>query len=229
MTASKTPNLGLMNPVGSDQYSTADFSDTFTKLDATPGVLTVANQASLPTSWNANQHGRQVWQADLNIMWVWSQPSSGVAGQWLRVGSYGLLGSNFNASQVNTSAITISSAPVITNVSVLAPGGRPIMVMYRWIFIGNDVARYATINIIANGTNIVEARFNGNSFSTAYDSDHPYPPQSAMYYYIYGTPGSQQTINFQLKLRCQDPAVVGSLQGGGTAFIIGAAMSVFEV
>lgn len=229
MTGSHTPNLGLMNPVGSDPFNTSDFADTFTKLDLTPGVLVVANAASLPTGWSAAQHGREVWQADLNIKWVWNQPSSGVGGVWLRLGNKGWLGGAGNAAQVNTTAISVSTAPTVCSYSATVPGGRCIYVNMRWIFIGNDQARYATINLIANSSNVLEARFNGNGFGVAYSGGTPYPPQSASYGFIYGMVSSQQTINFQLKLRCQDPAVVGSAQGGGSCFIIGTAMDIFEL
>jgi hypothetical protein len=229
MTASKTPNLGLMNPVGSDPFNTSDFSDTFSKLDLTPGVLVVDNAASRPTGYSAAQHGRLVWQSDLNIMWVWNQPSSSVAGAWLRSSTKGWLGGAFNASQVNTTAITVATAPTVCSFSATIPGGRCIFVNMRWIFIGNDTARFATINLMANSSNVLEARFNGNGFGVAYSGGTPYPPQSASYGYIYGMVNSQQTINFQLKLRCQDPAVVGSAQGGGSCFIIGASIDIFEL
>ena len=229
MTASKTPNLGLMNPVGSDTFSTSDFADTFGKIDLTPGILTVANQASLPTGFNANQHGRHVWQADTNIMWVWNQPSSGVSGTWVRSGTKGWLGGASNAAQVNTTAISVSTAPTVVSYNALVPGGRPVFVNMRWIFIGNSQARFATINLIANSSNVLEARFTGNGFDVAYSGNTQYPPQSASYGYLYGTVSTQQNINFQLKLRCQDPAVVGSAQGGGSCFIIGTAMDIFEL
>ena len=229
MTASKTPNLGLMNPVGSDPFNTSDFADTMSKLDLTPGVLVVANAASRPTSWSAAQHGRLVWQADLNIMWVWNQPSSGVAGAWLRQGTKGWLGGSFNASQVNTTAISVATAPTVVSYSATVPGGRCILVNMRWLYIGNDQARFATINLLANSSSVLENRVNGNSFGVAYSSGTPYPPQGSSLAFVYGMVSSQQTINFQLKLRCQDPAVVGSAQGGGSAFIVGADIHVFEL
>lgn len=229
MTASKTPNLGLMSPVLSDSFTPDDFSDTMAKLDAAPGVTVIANQASRPSNLGSAQHGRMYWQADQNIMWVWSQPVSNVAGSWLRQGSKGWLGGAGNAAQVNTTAISVNTAPTIVNVNTLVPGGRPVLVLYKWTFIGNDQARYATINLVANSSSIQEARFNGNGFGVAYTANTPYPPQSQMHGLIYGAPGAQQNVNFQVKLRCQDPAVVGSAQGGGTCFIIGTTLDVFEL
>lgn len=229
MTASKTPNLALMSPVLSDPFSPDDFADTFAKLDAAPGVTVIPNQASRPTGLGAAQHGRMYWQADQNVMWVWNQPSALSAGSWLRQGTKGWLGGAYNAAQVNTTAISVSTAPTIVNVNTLVPGGRPVLILYRWTFIGNDSAKFATLNLLANSSNIYEARFNGNSFGTAYSSTWPYPPQSAEFSYLYSAPSAQTNINFQLKLRCQDPAVVGSQQGGGTCFIIQTSMDVYEL
>jgi hypothetical protein len=229
MTASKTPNLALMSPVLSDPFSPDDFADTFSKLDLAPGITVILNQASRPTGLGAAQHGRMYWQADQNIVWVWVQPSSMVAGAWSRVGTKGWLGGAANAAQVNTTAISVNTAPTIVNVNTLIPGGRPVLVLYRWTFIGNDQARYATINLLANSSSVQEARFNGNGFGVAYTANTPYPPQSQMHGFIYGAPGAQQNVNFQVKLRSQDPAVVGSQQGGGTCFIIGTSMDVFEL
>lgn len=229
MTASKTPNLALMSPVLSDPFTPDDFADTFGKLDLRPGIEVIANQASRPTGLGAAQHGRMYWQADSNIMWVWNQPSALVAGTWLRQGTKGWLGGANNAAQVNTTAISVATAPTICNFNTLIPGGRPVLVLYRWTFIGNDPAKYATINLLANSSSVQEARFNGNSFGPAYTTNFPYPPQSQMHGFLYGAPATQQNVNFQVKLRCQDPAVVGSAQGGGSAFIIGATLDIFEL
>jgi hypothetical protein len=157
MTASKTPNLALMSPVLSDPFSPDDFADTFSKLDLAPGITVILNQASRPTGLGAAQHGRMYWQADQNIVWVWVQPSSMVAGAWSRVGTKGWLGGAANAAQVNTTAISVNTAPTIVNVNTLIPGGRPVLVLYRWTFIGNDQARYATINLLANSSSVQEA------------------------------------------------------------------------
>lgn len=229
MTASKTANMALMLPVLSDPFSPDDFADTFTKLDAAPGVTVIANQAARPTGLGAAQHGRMYWQADQNIMWVWNQPSALVAGSWSRQGCKGWLGGAGNAAQVNTTAISVATAPTVVNVNTLVPGGRPTLIMYSWVFIGNDPAKYATINLLANSTNLYETRFNGNSFTNAYTTNFPYPPQSATFAFVRGSSSVQENVNFQMKLRCQDPAVVGSAQGGGSAFIIQAKLDIFEL
>lgn len=229
MTASKTPNLGLMSPVLSDSFDPQDFVETFGILDQNPGIRQIPNEVGRPSNLGSNQHGRMYWQADQNIMWVWDQPSSVVAGNWRRSGSKGWLGGAYNAAQVNTTAMSVNTAPTIVNVNTMAPGGRPLLILFRWVFIGNDSAKFATINLLANSSNLHEARFNGNGFGVAYSSTWPYPPQSTQYGFVYSAPSAQTNINFQLKLRCQDPAVVGSAQGGGTCFIIQTSMDVFEL
>jgi hypothetical protein len=229
MTASKTPNLGLMSPVLSDSFTPDDFAQTFGILDAHPGIEVIANEASRPSGLGAAQHGRMYWQADQNIVWVWSQPSAMVAGSWLRMGNRGWLGGAYNGAQVNTTAISVATAPTIVNVSTLLSAGRPAVVLYKWTFIGNSYARFATIDLMANSSVVQETRFNGNGFDVAYSGATPYPPQSAMFAHVHTLLGAQQNVNFQVKLRCQDPAVVGSQQGGGSCFIVGASMDVFEL
>lgn len=229
MTASKTPNLALMSPVLSDPFSPDDFADTFAKLDAAPGVSVIPNEASRPTGLGAAQHGRLYWQADQNAMWVWTQPSALVAGSWQRLGTRGWLGGAYNGAQVNTTAISVATAPTIVNVNTLVSGGRPAVVLFKWTFIGNSYAKFATINLLANSSVVQETRFNGNGFDVAYSGSYPYPPQSAMFAHVHTLLGAQQNINFQVKLRCQDPAVVGSQQGGGSCFIVGTSMDVFEL
>lgn len=229
MTASRTPNLALMSPVVSDPFTPDDFADTFAKLDAAPGVSVVANQAALPTGLGAAQHGRMYWQGDQNIMWVWTQPSALVAGTWQRLGVKGWLGGAYNGAQVNTTAISVATAPTIVNVNCLAPGGRALMLLYKWMFIGNDPAKFATIDLLANSSIIQEGRFNGNGWGSAYSANFPYPPQSGQYGYVYTGISAQTNFNFEVKLRCQDPAVVGSQQGGGSSFIVGTSLDVFEL
>jgi hypothetical protein len=218
-----------MNPVGSDAFTTGDFSSTFQTLDTVPGILVVPNAASRPTGYSASQHGRMVWQADLNCMWVWNQPSGGSGGSWLRSGTCGVLGTARNAGVVSTTAISQATAPTITSVTVMVPGGRPTMIMYSWVFIGNDPAKYATLNIYANSTGLLETRHNGNTFESAYSGSFPYPPDSSTYAIIRPASGSQENVTFTLKIRCQDPAIVGSAQGGGSCFITNTSLTVMEV
>jgi hypothetical protein len=229
MTASKTPNLGLMSPVLADAFNPDDFDTTFAIIDANPGIQVVANQASRPTGYSTAQHGRMVWQADQNILWIWNQPTSLVGGVWVRSGSKGWLGGAGNASTVSTTAISTATAPTVVSTTVMVPGGRPQLILYKWVFIGNDPAKYATLNLYANSGGLIETRHNGQGFGNAYTTNFPYPPDSSMYAYIRGSSGVQESVNFALKIRCQDPAAVGSTQGGGSSFIIGSSMDIFEL
>jgi hypothetical protein len=137
MTASKTPRLGLMNPVGSDAFVTTDFSSTFGIIDSYPGVLSVPNAASRPTNWTSAQHGMWVYQADLNIVWSWNQPTSGSSGSWRRVGNVGLLGQSGASGLITTTTTTYSSGVQVAALTVTVPGGRPIMVSIGWDVLGN--------------------------------------------------------------------------------------------
>lgn len=224
MTSSKTDNLGLMSPVLSDPFNPDDFRDTFEILDQHPGVRVVPNQASRPTSWNNNQHGRLVWQADLNVMWVWNQPTAQVAGAWARLGGYGLLGSAINPTQVNTTSQNWTTAPTAVNVNVMVPGGRPCLVMYNWQYVANDKTKQVTVNLVENSTSVMERRHNGTSFGVS-----TYPPDASSYFWVRSSAATQQQINFQLRVRALDPAVVGSDQGGGTSSIWSPSLAVFEL
>lgn len=224
-TASHTPSLGLMSPVASDPFDPADFDATFAILDANPGVLTVANQSSRPTGWSSNQHGRLVWQADLNVMWIWNQPSSGTGGSWVRLGSYGLLGSAVNPTQINATQVNWTAAPVAVQTTVMVPGGRPCLIMVTWLYLANDSSKQVTINFIENSSSVLERRFDGSSFGVVPDQ----PPQAGSYFYTRSAQPTQQQVNFQVRIRAQDPAVVGPDQGGGTSAIWTPTIAVLEV
>jgi hypothetical protein len=151
MTASKTPRLGLMSPVGSDAFVTQDFATTFAALDANPGVAVVANAAARPTSYTAAQNGSLVYQADLNIVWVWSQPSSSQVGQWVRVGNTGLLAGFGNGGSVSTSTTNYANGPTVMSGSLTVPGGRPLLILLAWgqldNYYGRSVVSYWENNV----------------------------------------------------------------------------------
>lgn len=224
-TASHTPNLSLMLPVDSDQFTPDDYRDTFTKLDNAPGITVAPNQASRPTGWSNSQHGRMVWQADLNVMWIWNQPSALVGGSWVRSGSYGLLGSALNATQINSTAVNWTVAPTVVSVNVMVPGGRPCLVKYGWEYVANDHSHQVTLTLVENSTSVLERRHTGSSYGVV----SGVPPSASAYYWVRSSAATQQQINFQLRLRAQDPAIVGTDQGGGTSAIWTPMMAVFEL
>lgn len=206
MTASKTPNLGLMNPVGSDDFEVTDFSSTFGILDQNPGILPVANQASRPTGWGAAQHGRRVWQADQNIEWVWYQPSTGVGGQWLRTYPKGWLAGaqNGNASTGNT---TFGAGPVVLSVTALIPGGRPVKVNYSFYDCLNETTGTSIVSIWENGVMVGLKYHLGRNFTQPLTHS-----VAASFYYIRNpAPTSQLSVNYQLQLNAEnyDPSNAG--------------------
>lgn len=229
MTASKTANLGLMNPVGSDPFLTTDFAQSMGILDQNPGVLVIPNAASRPSNWNASQHGRMVWQADLTVMWVWVQPSSLSAGSWVRQGNKGWLGTGINRALVSTTAQSLAAAPTVCSTQVMLPGGRPTFIFYDFSYAGNDPVKYATLHVLANGVDICEAQHIGNGWSNAYTANFPYPPGNQSFGFVRPASGAQENINFSIKVRARDPAVVGSLWGGGTSFVANCEINIFEM
>jgi hypothetical protein len=160
MTASKTPRLGLMNPVGSDAFVTADFAQTFGIIDANPGYAIVPNAASRPTGYTTAQHGSLVYQSDLNIMWSWNQPTSGSAGAWRRVGNAGLLGSSAASGLVTTTTTTYTSGVQVAALTVTVPGGRPIQVAINWEILGNTYDK-AVVSYWENNNLIVSRPYWG--------------------------------------------------------------------
>jgi hypothetical protein len=138
VTATKTPNLGLISPTTTDDFKTTDFAETFGILDLNPGIFCVANQASRPTTWTEKQHGRTCRQMDQLIDWVWVQPTSGSTGIWKRTAGKGVLYTQTTSGAVSSAAtVYTAGATVIQTPSIILPGGRPIKVTVRWDTCGN--------------------------------------------------------------------------------------------
>lgn len=195
MTASKTPNLGLMNPVGADSFQTSDFADTFQKLDQVPGILTVANQAGRPTSWTASQHGRRVWQADQNIEWVWHQPSSGTAGIWKRTFARGLLAQVVVGTTISTSNTNYSTGATLASLNnVVIPGGRPYKIVVRAEWVAND-ANMSIISTFENNGMLAWVHFGGSHFDGGRGMPGP-----AYFEFSRPAPSVQTTMNFRTTL-----------------------------
>lgn len=231
MTASKTPNLGLMNPVGSDPFVTADFADTTQKIDKVPGVQVVPNEASRPTGFSAAQHGRQVWQADLNVMWVWYQPSTSISGVWKRVGCLGHIASANNPAWVNTTQVNWSSAPTVVSANVMIPGGRHCMIVYTWQALQNTKAGQCRLIALHNSNYVAEWQKNG--FPTNVNGVIGGPAgtgtEGGTHIYFRNSSATQEQVNIQMRIASKDPAVVGSYWGGGTTSIMWATLDVYEL
>lgn len=215
MTASKTPRLGLMNPVGSDAFITADFSQTFGVLDANPGVPVVANAASRPTSYTTAQHGSMVFQADQGIIWSWNQPTSGSVGAWQRVGNKGFLGQAVNTGTVSTSTTTYANGAVVVSLDVTVPGGRPILVLMSWDILSNT-----------NGPNVFSFWENNSRQFDRYFYNY-YGDVASGDAWVYRPPvSSQQNINYKMTIAAYNAA---SPNGSGTTRMTNGVISAWEM
>jgi hypothetical protein len=222
MTASKTPNLGLMNPVGSDPFLTSDFSDTFGRIDAAPGIAVVANQSARPTGWTSNQHGRHVWQADQNIEWVWNQPSSSSPGAWQRTFAKGQLAIASVGSFLSTSNTNYATGPTIISISnLIIPGGRPIRISYWYDWLANDYGQ-SVISYWENGVDIYDNFHDGRSFR----DNFPEPHVNSHRFSRNPAPSAQITMSFSITLSARNDVVP---YGGGTSTIAGTWLEVEEI
>lgn len=215
MTASKTPNLGLFNPVGTDPFLTADFSESMGILDQNPGRLVVPNQASRPSTWGVNQHGRAVLQADQGIEWYWYQPSAPTPGVWKRLNGKGLLAVSQTGGSLSTSNQNYSNPLTLVQLTnVLIPGGRPYRVTFsaEW---WENTQGVSIATVFENGSMLSFYHVTGRTFG-----QHPYPG-------VHGlsisrpAPSSQVTITFKLGLSSHTGF-------GGTCTVFGPALEVEE-
>lgn len=217
MTTSKTPRLGLMNPVGSDAFLTSDFATTFGLIDQNPGALVVANAAARPTNYTAAQHGSMVWQADLNIVWVWVQPSSSGAGAWQRVGNTGFLGQFQNAGTVSTVVNTNTQGPVVVSGTLMIPGGRPILVTWSWDQMGGDFFK-AVLSYWENNVRIFDKTFPGGL-----------PPEAgAGSFWVMRNPAPVSATSVAFQITLSAVPLLPPL-GGGSVTITNGTIAVWEL
>jgi hypothetical protein len=147
-----------MSPVDSDLFQSADFSATFGKLDAVPGVTIVANYASLPATWGLNQHGSKVIQADNRAEWMWYNPSG--TGQWIRTNTVGLISKTIQPTPITTTLTTSPGAVFVTSGNFTAPGGRALRIdLDMGIDNSSGASGIVIINVRDNGTQIAEYNF----------------------------------------------------------------------
>ena len=154
MTGKLTPRLGLMAPVNADVFTPDDFTATFTTLDNTPGVSMVDSYGALPTGLTNAQHGSLYIQRDNRAMWMWSQPTAGSAGAWLRPNA-GMLGAVSMAAGVQTSSQANNGVPLMTCGPVTTQGGKWIGITAHCISVlcsSPDGVSMMQLNL--NGANI---------------------------------------------------------------------------
>jgi hypothetical protein len=211
-----------MNPVGSDPFLTSDFAQTFQAIDAAPGIAVVPNQASRPTGWNSNQHGRRVWQADQNIEWVWNQPSSGSPGSWLRTFAKGVLATANVSGFLGTSNTNYATGPTIVSISnVVIPGGRPIKVRYWFDWVANENGQ-SVITYWENGVQIYDTFHDGRLFT----DNFPEPHAGGYQFSRNPAPSSQITMSFAITLSARNDVPP---HGGGNSLIAATWLEVEEV
>jgi hypothetical protein len=215
MTASKTPNMGLLYPTGTDPFLTSDFADTMAILDQHPGTLTVPNQAGRPNTWGVNQHGRRVMQADQQIEWMWYQPSAPTPGVWKRTYAKGMLATSQTGGTVSTSNQNYNSpATLVQLTNVLIPGGRPYKIKF-WAEWWQNTAGVSIATVFENGTMLSFYHVTGRTFG-----QHPYPGVHGLEI-ARPAPASQVTITFKLGLSSHTGF-------GGSCLVFGPALEVEE-
>lgn len=193
--------LKLMLPTNADAFTPQDFTDTFTILDAIPGVTRVANYAGLPTNLTNAYHGSLYLQMDNRAMWMWNQPTTGGAGSWVRTNSLGFLGGSPSlATKVTYSQATDPGATVLT-ASATAPGGRYIMVTAHLGAIAtSDASGITKMNLLYNGTSYV---------ATSYINGDQNVGTVCEMSYIMSPPAAGTAMTFKL---CMRPYHAGSTQ-----------------
>jgi hypothetical protein len=170
VTANSTARLGLIAPVDSDLFLSADFTSTFTKLDNAPGIFFVDNYAGLASlaagtlspytgpAWGIPQHGNKVMERDNGAEWYWYNPSG--SGVWKRSNSIGLLNSIVQSAPVTTTLKTTGGPTFITSGNFTVPGGRPVHVhLNMGLDNSSGVGGIAIITIKDNGTQIAEYNY----------------------------------------------------------------------
>lgn len=215
MTASKTPRLGLMSPVGSDAFVVADFSATMAILDANPGVLPVANAAARPTTYTQAQHGSMVLQLDYGILWEWYQPTS-AAGFWKRVDNVGYLNQFSSSASTSTTTTNYALGPVVASGSVTIPGGRPYRIDLSWESFGNTYQK-AVVSYWEGSTRIFDRVFYGSLPSAA---------SGGGTWFSRPAPSSAYTFNAQMTIASYNATAPN---GSGTTTMVGPSMMISEM
>lgn len=130
------PILGLNLPLITDPFSTSEIRANWEKLAGSPGILHVANYASLPTTWGSPHRGMLVYQADEEILWRW------IGSAWTRQHAVGLRGTPHRVTSpvtVATGTFTIAAQVAIS----IPPGGRAIRVTGSWSEVTGGPAEFA--------------------------------------------------------------------------------------
>jgi hypothetical protein len=98
-TGTPTSKLGLPQWNGSDPFLRSDFNTLMQTLDSTPGVISVADEASKTAlAWNASKNGRLVVVRSTKRVYEWQSPS------WIEYGALPRAWGNWDATDTDMNA-----------------------------------------------------------------------------------------------------------------------------
>lgn len=126
----QTKHLRLVKPDASSQFSTADIAENWEKVDRAPGIH-ICTSSSRP-SFASAQNGRQIYETDTGLEWVWSGT------EWKRKAGRGILsrtdGSPAVASRTTDFSTTSGTSVLVLGLSnvVVPPGGRTLLFSIMW-------------------------------------------------------------------------------------------------
>lgn len=208
-----------MAPVDSDDFESADFTATFTKIDNAPGVTTVANYAGLQAlGWGTNQNGLKVIQLDNLAEWIWIDPSG--TGSFKRTNTIGLLNQATQTTDASTSATTGLGVMGVQTGNLTGPGG-------RYLQVHADIGLASTVGV--NGMAVVTLTDNGSVLTqNGYRAGQKHfggGNRTVLDEFILPTAGSVH--NFALWVRAE--SATAALGGGGTSTLTHSVLTVFEI
>lgn len=200
-----------MSPVDSDVFTSADFSTTFGKIDAAPGVAKVANYSALTTlgaGWGVNQHGRFVLQLDNGALWYWFDPSG--SGSWKRANSTGLLAKVVQNADVSSSATSGNGILVVQSGNITVPGGR-YLDLNCTLGLANSTGAIGmvSVNLVDNGSNIKEFVFKVGTQNTGQGNSQSFD--------WYVNPSANSVHNYGVYIRSVSGSTSNGAGGSSTA------------
>jgi hypothetical protein len=225
-TAQVTPKLKLMRPLDSDQFESSDFYDTFTALDARPGIALVDSYAGLGTlastnAYGVNQHGLMALDRHNNALWWYSNPSG--TGTWKRANSTGSLFHGYQGTNVVTKATTGNGSLVSDTNNFTVPGGRALQINFD--FSGDNTSG-------SNGLGYFTLLDGSTSLSTrCVRLGAPVGNSGTANSFSYIIPAAQVTPESTHRFRVYARSVPGSAAngGGGTTTIRYSTLDVTEI
>ncbi len=191
MTATTTPRLGLLSPTNTDDFLPEDFVDTMNKLDGRPGILPVANYASLPSGLTSAHHGSIFAQLDNGAMWMWVRPGS-AAGAWRRINSMGRVFYQVQSASVSTTQTDEDNSATLISGSYTSRGGRNSIIVFTHQYITNSSAYGGSRTTLYHDNAVVDRSYQWSGKANAGVSHRMLQPLGVT------TPGSVHTVKVTL-------------------------------